>query len=132
VVPKVLTCITAVYNVYCMHDTITTVSLLENGPLVAASYLSGSREYISNDRVYARARIRYANNKMGGALTVHDRTAKSPRVSVASFPGAQKSGRGVPGIHDFQENLETCSTVHVAQPYIMQSQESIVTRLATV
>jgi len=49
-------------------------------------------------------------------MTVRGRTAKSPRVSVASFPGAQKIGRGVPGIHDFQENLETCSTVRVAQP----------------
>jgi len=54
-------------------------------------------------------------------MTVHDRAAKSPRVSVASFPDAQKNGRGVPGIHDFQENLETCSTVHVAQPYIIYS-----------
>jgi len=62
-------------------------------------------------------------------MTVHDRAAKSPRVSVASFPGAQKNGRGVPGIHDFQENLETCSRVHVAQPYIIESQESIGTRL---
>ena len=61
-------------------------------------------------------------------MTVHDTTAKSPRVSVAS----QKNGRGVPGIHDFQENLETCSTVRVAQPYIIESQESIGTRLATV
>ena len=71
-VPKVLTYITAVYNVYCMHDTITTVSLLENGPLVAGSYLSGSRGipvHIERSRIRARARarIRYANNKVGGA-----------------------------------------------------------------
>jgi len=24
-----------IYNLYCMHDTITTASLLENGPLLA-------------------------------------------------------------------------------------------------
>ena len=65
-------------------------------------------------------------------MTVHDTTAKSPRVSVASFPGAQKNGRGVPGIHDFQESLETCTTVRVAQPYITELQESIGTRLAAV
>jgi len=56
VVPKVLTYITAVYNVYCMHDTIATVSLLENGPLVAASYLSGSRGiHIERSRIRAHA-----------------------------------------------------------------------------
>ena len=47
------------------HDTITTVSLLENGPLVA-SYLSGLRR-IHIERSRIRIRIRYVNNKMGGA-----------------------------------------------------------------
>ena len=40
-VPKVLTCITCVYNVYCMHDTITTVSLLEN-ELAMSEHIGGN------------------------------------------------------------------------------------------
>ena len=64
-VPKVLTYITSVYKVYCMHDTITAASLLENGPL-AASYLSGSRRILI-ERSRIRARLGYADNKMGGA-----------------------------------------------------------------
>ena len=106
-----------------MHDTITAASLLENGPLVA-SYL------------WTRAaHIRYANNKMGGAWLS---MIELPNRLVWVWPRSQalrKMGEEclVSNVHAspwFSGNV--VHAVRVAQPYIIESRESIGTRLATV
>ena len=66
-------------------------------------------------------------------MTVHDRTAKLPCVSVASFQALRKMEEECLVSMIFWRTWKHIyNTVHVAQLYIIESQESIGTRLATV